>query len=223
MDRLNTIINDLIISNEFDLIIPVIKAGLLTLVRDRYLSEFITTIEQIASQPINTYHIAFVNFNKQLIDIENYLKTLFQTLENQYNLKLFDIQDFMIKLPYNAVKEQLLHTTNIIKSTFYEKFIDIFEYYLAAYASQHARIACAELLKNTTTCSFCKLTLSSGCKCVELQEQFDIIMFILKRLGLLSRVCQSAALAACRHRITNFIKQICEQYSSHACLPHLEQ
>lgn len=32
-----------------------------------------------------------------------------------------------------------------------------------------------------------------------------------------------AALSACRHRITNFIKQICEQYSSHACLPNLEQ
>lgn len=32
-----------------------------------------------------------------------------------------------------------------------------------------------------------------------------------------------AALAACRHRITNFIKQICEQYSSHAYLPNLEQ
>jgi hypothetical protein len=27
------------------------------------------------------------------------------------------------------------------------KFIDIFEYYLAAYASQRARILCAELLK----------------------------------------------------------------------------
>jgi hypothetical protein len=27
------------------------------------------------------------------------------------------------------------------------KFIDIFEYYLAAYASQHAKISCAELLK----------------------------------------------------------------------------
>lgn len=32
-----------------------------------------------------------------------------------------------------------------------------------------------------------------------------------------------AALAACRHRITNFIKQICEQYSSQAYLPNLEQ
>jgi len=47
--------------------------------------------------------------------------------------------------------------------------------------------------------------------------------FLRKRLGLLSRICQMAALAACRHRITNFVKQICEQYSSHACLPHLEQ
>jgi len=147
MDRLNAIINDLILSNEFDLIIPVVKAGLLTLVRDNYLSQFLTTIEQISTQQINTYHSAFIHFNKQLIDIENYLKNLFQTLENQYNLKLFDIQDFMIKLPYNAVKQQLLHTTNIIKSTFYMKFIDIFEYYLAAYASQHARIACGELLK----------------------------------------------------------------------------
>ena len=36
-------------------------------------------------------------------------------------------------------------------------------------------------------------------------------------------MCQNAALEACRHRITNFIRQICEQYSSHACLPHLEQ
>lgn len=148
MDRLNAIINDLILSNEYDLIVPVVKAGLLTLVRDNYLSQFLTTIEQISTQQINTYHIAFVNFNKQLVDIENYLKTLFETLENQYNLKLFDIQDFMIKLPYNAVKQQLLHTTNIIKSTFYMKFIDIFEYYLAAYASQHARIACTELLKS---------------------------------------------------------------------------
>lgn len=147
MDRLNIIINDLIISNEFDLIIPVIKAGLLTLVRDNYLSEFLLTIEEISSQQINTYHEAFINFNKQLIDIENYLKTLFQTLNHQYNFQLFDIQDFMIKLPYNAVKQQLLHTTNIIKSTFYMKFIDIFEYYLAAYTSQHARIACGELLK----------------------------------------------------------------------------
>jgi hypothetical protein len=144
MDRLSTIINDLILSNEFDLIIPVVKAGLLTLVRDDYLSQFLTTIEQISTQQINT---AFIHFNKQLIDIENYLKTLFQTLENQYNFKLFDIQDFMIKLPYNAVKQQFLYTTNIIKSTFYMKFIDIFEYYLAAYAAQHARIACAELLK----------------------------------------------------------------------------
>jgi len=147
MDRLSTIINDLILSNEFDLIIPVVKAGLLTLVRDDYLSQFLTTIEQISTQQINTYHAAFINFNKQLIDIENYLKNLFQTLENQYDLKLFDIQDFMIKLPYNAVKQQFLYTTNIIKSTFYMKFIDIFEYYLAAYAAQHARIACAELLK----------------------------------------------------------------------------
>jgi hypothetical protein len=147
MDRLNFIINDLILSNEFDLIIPVIKAGLLTLVRDNYLSEFLTTIEQISTQQINTYHIAFIHFNKQLMEIENYLQRLNQTLENQYQLKLFDIQDFMMKLPYNAVKQQLLHTTNIIKSTFYMKFIDIFEYYLAAYASQHARIACAELLK----------------------------------------------------------------------------
>jgi len=147
MERLNTILNDLILSNEFDLIIPVVKAGLLTLVRDNYLSQFLISIEQISIQQINTYHIAFINFNKQLIDIENYLKTLFQTLDNQYHLKLFNIEDFMFNLPYNAVKQQLLHTTNIIKSTFYMKFSDIFEYYLAAYASQHARIACAELLK----------------------------------------------------------------------------
>jgi hypothetical protein len=59
------------------------------------------------------------------------------------------------------------------------KFIDIFEYYLAAYAAQHARIACAELLKDTTSCSFCRLSLSSGCKCAELQEQFEIIILIL--------------------------------------------
>lgn len=149
MDRLNVIINDLIVSDEFDLITPVVKAGLLTLVRDNYLSQFITNIEQISTQPMTTYHLAFVNFNKQLIEIENYLKTLFQTLESQYNLKLFDIQDFTIQLPYNAVKQQLLHTTNIIKSTFYLKFIDIFEYYLGAYASQHARVACAELLKSS--------------------------------------------------------------------------
>jgi hypothetical protein len=154
MDRLNTIINDLIISNEFDLIIPVIKAGLLTLVRDNYLSQFLTTIEQISSQDINIYHAAFIHFHKQLIEIETYLKTLSQTLENQYHLKLFPIQDFMIQLPYNAVKQQLLHTTNIIKSTFYLKFIDIFEYYLAAYASQHARIACGELLKGLFVHSF---------------------------------------------------------------------
>jgi hypothetical protein len=147
MDRLNFIINDLILSNEFDLIIPIIKAGLLTLIRDNYLVQFLTTIEHSSTQQINTYHAAFIHFNKQLIEIENYLKTLSQTLENQYNLKLFDIQDFMIKLPYNAVKQQLLHTTNIIKSTFYMKFIDIFEYYLAAYAAQHARMPCAELLK----------------------------------------------------------------------------
>lgn len=99
-------------------------------------------------------------------------------------------------------------------------------------------------LTDTISCSFCKLPLSSACKCMELQEQFEIIILILyekkkksdrfycysrflyicrKRLGLLSRVCQMAALPACRHRISNFIKQICEQYSSHACLPHLEQ
>jgi hypothetical protein len=149
MDRLNTIVNDLIISNEFDLIVPVIKAGLLTLVRDDYLSQFLTTIEQLSIQQINTYHLAFINFNKQLIDIENYLQTLSQTLENQYHLKLFDINHFMIKLPYNAVRQQLLHTTHIIKSTFYMKFVDIFEYYLAAYASQHARVACAELSKSS--------------------------------------------------------------------------
>lgn len=147
MDRLNLVINDLIVSNEFDLIVPVVKAGLLTLVRDNYLSEFITTIEQISTQQVNTYHVVFINFHKQLIDIESFLKTLFHTLETEYNLKLFDVQGYMIKLPFNAVKQQLLHTTNIIKSTFYDKFIDIFEYYLAAYAAQHARVACAELLK----------------------------------------------------------------------------
>ena len=149
MDRLNTIINDLIISNEFDLITPVVKAGLLTLVRDQYLSQFLNTIEQISNEQIVTYHTAFVHFHKQLIDIENYLKTLAHTLENQYHLKLFPINEFILQLPYNAVKQQLLHTTNIIKSTFYLKFINIFEYYLAAYASQHARIACGELLKGS--------------------------------------------------------------------------
>lgn len=147
MDRLNTIINDLIISNEFDLIIPVVKAGLLTLVRDQYLAQFLTTIEQISNEQIDTYHLAFVHFHKQLMDIENYLKTLAHTLENQYQLKLFHIEEFILQLPYNAVKQQLLHTTNIIKPTFYLKFIDIFEYYLAAYAAQHARIPCGELLK----------------------------------------------------------------------------
>ena len=148
MDRLNTIINDLILSNEFDLILPVVKAGLLTLVRDNYLSQFLTTIEQISTQQINTYHIPFFTLNKQLNDIENYLNTLFETLARQYDLKLFDINNFIIKLPHDAVKQQLLHATNIIKPTFYMKFIDIFEYYLAAYASQHARISCAELLKS---------------------------------------------------------------------------
>ena len=147
MDRLNTIINDLIISNEFDLIIPVVKAGLLTLVRDYYLAQFLTTIEQITNEQIDTYHSAFVHFHKQLMEIENYLKTLAHTLKNQYQLKLFHIEEFIVQLPYNAVKQQLLHTTNIIKPTFYLKFIDIFEYYLAAYAARHARIACGELLK----------------------------------------------------------------------------
>lgn len=147
MDRLNTIINDLVLSNEYDLIIPVLKAGLLTLVRDNYLSQFLTTIEQISSQHFETYHSAFIFLNKQLIEIETYLQTLIQTFDNQYQLKLFNIQDFMIHLPRQAVKQQLLHTTNIIKSNFYIKFIDIFEHYLAAYASQHAKIACGELLK----------------------------------------------------------------------------
>lgn len=44
-----------------------------------------------------------------------------------------------------------------------------------------------------------------------------------QRLGLLSRVSQHAALAACRHRITNFIRDLCEQHSTNAYLPHLEQ
>lgn len=150
MDRLNTIINDLILSNEFDLILPVVKAGLLTLVRDNYLSQFLLTIEQISSQQMNTYHFAFTHFNKQLLEIETYLKTLAQTLHSQYHLQLFNVEEFMVQLPYNAVKQQLLHTTHIIKSTFYMKFIDIFEYYLAAYAAQHARVACAELLKGSS-------------------------------------------------------------------------
>jgi len=159
MDRLNIIINDLVLSNEFDLIIPVLKAGLLTLVRDNYLSQFLTTVEQILPQQIETYHSAFIFFNKQLIEIETYLQTLVRTFDNQYQLKLFNIQDFMIHLPRQAVKQQLLHTTNIIKSNFYTKFIDIFEYYLAAYASQHAKIACGELLKGSTAtfdCYSCK-------------------------------------------------------------------
>lgn len=162
MDRLNAIINDLILANEFDLILPVVKAGLLTLVRDTYLSQFLLTIEQISSQQVHTYHLAFVHFNRQLVEIETYLKTLAQTLHTQYHLQLFNIEEFMAQLPYNAVKQQLLHTTNIIKATFYTKFIDIFEHYLAAYGAQHARIACAELLKG----------LWSGCAAMYLHSTF---------------------------------------------------
>ena len=147
MERLNFIINDLIVSNEFDLIVPVIKADLLRLVRDQYLAEFLNSIEQLAIQQKATFHLAFFHFHKQLSDIETYLQSLFQTFENQYQMKLFDIKEFITQLPYNAVRQQLLHTTNIVKSTFYTKFIDIFEYFLAAYASQHARVACAELIK----------------------------------------------------------------------------
>ena len=147
MDRLNLIINDVILSNEFELILPVVKAGLSSLVRDDYLAEFLTSIEQLSVQQKITYHLPFVHLNKQLLEIETYLQGLFQTLDTQYHLKLFNINEFLAQLPYNAVRQQLLHTTHIIKSTFYLKFIDIFEYYLAAYASQHARLACAELTK----------------------------------------------------------------------------
>ena len=154
MDRLNLIINDLIVSNEFNLILPVVKAGLSTLVRDNYLAEFLTSVEQLSVQQKTTYHHAFVHLNKQLIDIETYLQGLSQTLDTQYSLKLFNINEFLSQLPYNAVRQQLLHTTHIIKSTFYTKFIDIFEYYLAAYASQHARLACAELTKGGSTASW---------------------------------------------------------------------
>ena len=147
MDRLNTIINDLIVSNEFDLIQPVIKAGLLTLVRDEHLAEFLNSIEHISHQQKSNFHLPFLHFNHQLIEIENYLQNLCQTLENQYNLKCFHYQTFLSQLPYNAVRQQLLHTTHIIKGDFYLKFIDIFQYYLGAFAAQQARIACAELIK----------------------------------------------------------------------------
>lgn len=154
MDRLNAIINDLIISNEFDLIQPVIKAGLLTLVRDQYLTEFLNTIEHVAHQQKSNFHLAFVHFNQQLIEIEQYLQNLSQNLENQYQYKFFPYQTYLSQLPYNAVRQQLLHTTHIIKPDFYLKFIDIFEYYLGAYAAQQARIACAELTKGNFVVAF---------------------------------------------------------------------
>lgn len=147
MERLNFIINDLIVSNEFDLIVPVIKADLLRLVRDQYLAEFLTSIEQLSMQQNVTFHLPFVHFHKKLVDIENYLQGLFETFQNQYQIKLFDIKEFLSQLPYTAVRQQLLHTTNIVKSTFYTKFIDVFEHFLASYASQNARSACAELIK----------------------------------------------------------------------------
>ena len=153
MDRLNTIINDLIVSNEFDLIQPVIKAGLLSLVRDHHLTEFLTSIEHISHQQKSNFHLPFLHFNQQLIDIEHYLQSLAQTLETQYQYKFFPYQTFLSQLPYNAVRQQLLHTTHIIKADFYLKFIEIFEYYLGAYAAQQARIACAELIKGLTSIS----------------------------------------------------------------------
>lgn len=157
MDRLNTIINDLIVSNEFDLIQPVIKAGLLSLVRDQHLTEFLTSIEHISHQQKSNFHLPFLHFNQQLLDIEHYLQTLAQTLETQYQYKFFPYQTYLSQLPYNAVRQQLLHTTHIIRADFYLKFIEIFEYYLGAYAAQQARIACAELIKGfLSICSDCR-------------------------------------------------------------------
>jgi hypothetical protein len=152
MERLKIIINDLIISDEYGLILPVLKAGLLTLVRDDYLAEFILTIEHMSVQQKTSYHQAFVDFDRKLSNIDTYVQNLCQTLDKRNSMTLANINEFLTHLPYHTVRQQLLHTTHIIKSTFYMKFIDIFEYYLAAYACQHARIACAELIKGSFAC-----------------------------------------------------------------------
>ncbi|CAF1140548.1 unnamed protein product, partial [Didymodactylos carnosus] len=215
MNQLSSIIDDLIENGEIDLILPVIKGGIKNQIEEVYFPQLCSVIENVPQSPSanDIQHVinAFLQFELLLNETNQiYIPEQYVDKEQCLNLKRY--------IEILPSKINRLHT---IKNSFYQKFICLFEYYLACYTAIQSKTIISELIGNTL-CSFCKKQIGL-CTCETFYRNFEAVLNILKRLKLLTKVCQMSAIEACRHRISNFVRDTCSKYSPNECIPVLEQ